>query len=119
MVEFRHQHHDALFLRNTAHRPVHVERLGEISKARTDFLERRLADEVENHAHEKDIALRVIILLRIENVAALAKQIGRNTGHNAGLVGARKRQNILRTGRDDRHEPLPLMKQARQTGFVV
>ena len=69
-----------------------------------DFLKSGDFHAIKDNAHEEHIALRIVILLRIENVAAMPEQISRDAGNNARLIGAGERQDILSAGhRGSRH----------------
>ena len=53
-------------------------------------------EPVEDDAHEETFGLGIVELLRIEDIAAMFEEIGRNRRHDARTVGTGERQNIVR-----------------------
>lgn len=94
MVEFRREQQDALALAAALDRKRHAVLFRDGDEALADGAHRRsLFDRVEHHPHEEAVALGVVELVGIENVATVPEEMGGDSLNDPREVRARQGQD--------------------------
>ena len=91
MVEFGDEQQHLAALVTTAQPPVHAQAVREIFHACSELLE-AACRAFEHQPHEEAAGCLIVILLRVEDVAAFAGEHARDRGHQTGPILARQRE---------------------------